>query len=218
MADVIWLTRHGSRQDFIDPEWHRTAERRHDPPLSAEGLFQVQQLATRLEPEGITGIFSSPFLRCVQTAAPIADRLHLPIRLEPGFSEWLNPDWFPSSPEILPLDTIVQQFPAIEADYSPQVFPSYPENGETVLRRTGEAATGIATKYPGELLFVGHGATVYGSLFGLLGQSFAELERTLGAIHYCCLFRLQRTNGVWALDLRGDTSHLAEGTGGERFH
>ncbi|RPJ62425.1 MAG: histidine phosphatase family protein [Acidobacteria bacterium] len=218
MADVIWLTRHGSRQDFVDADWHKTAERPHDPPLSAEGLVQAEQLAWRLEPEGITAVFSSPFLRCLQTAAPVANRLRLPIRVEPGFSEWLNPDWFPAPPQILPREAMVEHFPVVARDYSPQVHPTYPEDGETVLRRTAEAATGIAQAYPGTVLYVGHGATVYGSLYGLLGQSFAELERTLGAIHYCCLFRVERRNGAWVLGLCGDTSHLGEGKGGERFH
>ncbi|MFB3904418.1 MAG: histidine phosphatase family protein [Acidobacteriota bacterium] len=218
MADVIWLTRHGSRQDFVDPEWHKTAERRHDPPLSAKGLAQAGQLADRLEREGITAIFSSPFLRCLQTAASVAARVGLPIHVEPGFSEWLNPDWFPSSPKILTLEALIQEFPAVAADYSPQVRPAYPEDGETVLRRTAEAATKIAGKYKGTLLYVGHGATVYGSLFGLLGQSFAELEKTLGAIHYCSLFRLEHGNEAWRLNLCGETSHLSEGKGGERFH
>jgi len=218
MADVIWLTRHGSRQDFVDAEWHKTAERPHDTPLSPEGSVQAERLAKRLKSEGITSIFCSPFLRCVQTAAPVADRLHLPIRVEPGFSEWLNPDWFPTPPETLSFEKLAREFAAIDPDYSPQVRPSYPENGETVLRRTAEAATGIAQKYPGRLLYVGHGATVYGSVFGLLGQSFPELERTLGAIHYCSLFRLERKNGTWLLDLCGDISHLEEGKGGERFH
>lgn len=218
MADVIWLARHGSRQDFVDPAWHQTADRPHDPPLSEEGLIQVRQLAKRMQPEGISAIFSSPFLRCIQTAAPIAELLNLPICVEPGFSEWLNPDWFPTAPQILSLEALMKNYAAIDRDYSPRVRPSYPENGETVLQRTAEAATGIARAYPGRLLYVGHGATIYGSAFGLLGQSFADLERKLGAIHYCSLFRLVRGSRTWELDLCGDTSHLKEGKGGERFH
>src|SRR5512143_1584332 len=124
MADVIWLTRHGSRQDFVDAEWHKTAERPDDPPLSSEGMSQASRLARRLENEGITAIFSSPFLRCVQTAARIADRLHLPIQIEPGFSEWLNPDWFPAAPRIVPLDELAGQYPTISRDYSARVRPA----------------------------------------------------------------------------------------------
>lgn len=218
MADVIWLARHGSRQDFVDPDWHQTAVRPHDPPLSDEGRIQAGQLAHRLETEGINAIFSSPFLRCIQTAAAVAERLGLPIHVEPGFSEWLNPDWFPAAPQILPLDKLIKEYPAIAADYTPRVRPSYPEDGETVLRRTAEAASSIAQAYEGRLLYVGHGATVYGTVFGLLGQSFSELERTLGAIHYCSLFRLASQDSGWILDLCGDTSHLSEGKGSERFH
>ncbi|HXK60896.1 MAG TPA: histidine phosphatase family protein [Acidobacteriota bacterium] len=218
MAEVIWLTRHGSRQDFVDPNWSKTAQRVHDPPLSDEGVVQARQLADRLSREAIGRLFSSPFLRCIQTAEAVAARLNLPIHVEYGFSEWLNPDWFSSEPEILTFDRLCAEFPAVDPHYVSRVRPVYPETGEGVLRRTAEAAIGIAETYEGELLFVGHGATIYGSLVGLLGHNFDELRNRLGPIHYCCLFKLIRQNDGWMIDLQADTSHLSAGKGGERFY
>ena len=68
MTQTIWIARHANRLDFVSPDWFLTAERRYDPPLSDDGLVQASQLAQRLKNENITAIFSSPFLRTVQTA------------------------------------------------------------------------------------------------------------------------------------------------------
>jgi broad specificity phosphatase PhoE len=46
-----------------------------------------------LKKEKIAHIFASPFLRTVQTANAVAEMLNLPIKLETGLSEWLNPVW-----------------------------------------------------------------------------------------------------------------------------
>jgi hypothetical protein len=37
---AIYVTRHGEREDFKNKQWRETAERPHDPPLSADGLTQ----------------------------------------------------------------------------------------------------------------------------------------------------------------------------------
>lgn len=41
-------------------------------PLSKKGLKQAEELVSILEPFPVTAIFSSPFLRCVQTVVPLA--------------------------------------------------------------------------------------------------------------------------------------------------
>jgi phosphohistidine phosphatase SixA len=41
-------------------------------PLSKKGFKQAEQLVSVLEPFPISAIFSSPFLRCVQTVEPLA--------------------------------------------------------------------------------------------------------------------------------------------------
>ena len=78
----IWLLRHGERYDCTDPKWKATAKRPHDPHLSRAGLAQgyaagrlIHQHA--LEHCGVEhladiAIYTSPFLRCVQTAKSIS--------------------------------------------------------------------------------------------------------------------------------------------------
>jgi broad specificity phosphatase PhoE len=218
MAETIWIARHGSRQDFVDPEWHKSAVRPYDPPLSAAGFRQAERVAERLKNERISGVFSSPFLRCIQTAAIVAASLRLPVRIEQGLSEWLNPEWFPSQPQVLKQEEILQNFQVVDPYYRSRVSARYPETGDQVLARTGAAIRELAVSFPGTLLVVGHGATVYGGIVGMSGRSFEETVRLLGPVHYCCLSKLVKSNGLWNIECAADVSHLAEGEGGERFY
>ncbi|RPI22649.1 MAG: histidine phosphatase family protein [Acidobacteria bacterium] len=218
MVETVWLARHGSRLDFVDPQWRKSAERPHDPPLSPDGLVQGKQLGARLKNEEITQIFSSPFLRCVMTADIAARQLAGSVKIESGFSEWLNADWFSSPPALLPLEELERKFPSIDNRYSSRVEPSYPETGEMVLERTGKAIEAVAREHEGAILVVGHGATVYGSLVRLLGFSMDQTSKILGEVHYCCLCKLSHGAGSWRLDLAADVSHLETRSGGDRFH
>lgn len=51
---------------------------------------------------------------------------------------------------------------------------------------------------------VRHGASVYGATCSLMGEA-VEVHRVL-----CCLVKLVRQDGAWALELNGDTSHLSQ--------
>ncbi len=118
MARAIWIVRHASRLDFEDPTWFRSARRPHDPPLSPRGGAEARLLARRLASEPVAHLFASPFLRAVETAAPLAETLGLPIALEPGLSEWLNAAWFPREPSTLPLEDLARRFPCIDRAYA----------------------------------------------------------------------------------------------------
>jgi probable phosphoglycerate mutase len=74
------LVRHG-RPDEDD------RERPHDPSLRADGVAQAQAVAGRLALEGITRIVSSPMARAMQTAAPLAEKLGLPVEIIDGWAE-----------------------------------------------------------------------------------------------------------------------------------
>ncbi len=206
MSQTIWIARHGNRIDFVNPAWFDTAERPYDPHLSDDGKVQAQQLANRLGTEKITHIFTSPFLRTVQTANYVAEALNLPLKLEWGLCEWLNPEWIATDPETLTAEALRQQFPQIDPTYQTQPT-SYPESWENCLQRTRETAQRLVDAFPHEdLLFVGHGASVLGSAMALvptLKQS--DLKASL-----CCLFKLVRQGSDWRVELNGDTSHLSQ--------
>lgn len=206
MSQIVWIARHANRLDFVNPEWFNTAERRYDPPLSADGFLQAQELAERLKGERISHIFTSPFLRTVQTANQVAEILDLPLKLEWGLCEWLNPEWMTEMPETLPREVLAEEFPRIDLSYHPRVMPKYPESDESCVQRAGETARQLADEFSGEILLVGHGASVIGATMGLAVDA-AETELSAGL---CCLYKLVRQGETWDMELKGDRSHLRE--------
>lgn len=196
----LWILRHARRRDFDDPGWAATAPRPHDPPLSEAGRAQAAALARSLETEGIHRLFASPFLRCVETAAPLAERLALPIRIEPGLSEWLNREWFAEPPELLPPQERLCRFPRIDPHYRPRGGARYGESGTEALARSGVVARRLVAETGGSLALVGHGASVRGALAALLEVDPAEAPE----LGYAAAARLRRRGAGWRLaELRG---------------
>ncbi|MHC5857037.1 histidine phosphatase family protein [Nostoc sp.] len=205
MSQIVWIARHANRLDFVNPDWFLTAERRYDPPLSDDGTLQAQQLARRLKKENIGHIFASPFLRTVQTANAVAEMLKLPIKLETGLSEWLNPVWMTEEPERLSTPALAELFPRIDTSYTSRIAAKYPETHEKVRERSGQTARCLATEFfPEDILLVAHGASVLGGAMGLVG----EIAKTEVKASLCSLVKVVRQEPEWLLELTGDTSHL----------
>ena len=78
----LYLVRHakaGERRLWDDDDIDR--------PLSAKGWKQSELLAKRLARLDVSGLHSSPYLRCVQTLEPLARRLKRPIVVEQRLRE-----------------------------------------------------------------------------------------------------------------------------------
>ncbi|MEH1886217.1 histidine phosphatase family protein [Nostoc sp.] len=205
MSQIVWIARHANRLDFVNPDWFLTAERRYDPPLSDDGMLQAQQLARRLKKEKIGQIFASPFLRTVQTANAVAEMLNLPIKLETGLSEWLNPVWMTEEPERLSTPALAKLFPRIDNSYTSRIAAKFPETHEKVRERSGQTARCLATEFfPEDILLVAHGASVLGGAMGLVG----DIAKTEVKASLCSLVKVVRQDPEWLLELTGDTSHL----------
>jgi broad specificity phosphatase PhoE len=202
MLENIWIARHGNRYDFVYPEWFLTAWRRYDPPLSDDGIIQAQNLATRLKSENIAHIFSSPFLRCLQTVYPLAEMLNIPLNLENGLGEWLNQDWMTETPLLHTKEELSINYPLINWDYSPLVIPEYPESETTVIKRVGDTIEKLLTQYSDNILIVGHSITVLATIRFLL-HSDMEIKPSLGS-----LTKLVKKSNKWQIELNCDTSHL----------
>ena len=203
MPRTVWIARHGNRIDFVNPAWFDTAQRPYDPNLSEDGQIQAEQLANRLVGEGITQIIASPFLRTVQTAHAVAKKLDLPLKLDWGLGEWLNPEWM-SCPETLSPEFLAKKFPKIDLSH-PLGVPNYPETWKVCLQRTAETSQRLVNKFPEDnLLFVGHGASVLGTAMGLI----PTLEEMDIKASLCCLVKIVKNGEEWQLELNGDTSHL----------
>lgn len=214
MPRVLWITRHANRQDFVDPEWSKTADRPHDPGLSHDGVTQAQQLAQRLTQTDIRRIVASPFLRTVQTAHAVAEAMGESLWLEPGLGEWLNPDWFAESPTILPPERLADRFDRVDLTHSPCRTPTFPESRDAMFERIGTAARCLVRRYDDadEMLIVGHGATVQGVLLGLVEDDVPDAGCPLASVT-----KLVRRNGAWQIALRNDTAHLDGTEAADRF-
>jgi broad specificity phosphatase PhoE len=81
------LMRHGQSEFNL----HFTATRRDpgiaDPRLTPEGQAQAERAAAALAAQDIRRIIASPYTRALQTAAPIAAALNLPVQVNPAIRE-----------------------------------------------------------------------------------------------------------------------------------
>ncbi|MEM7595283.1 MAG: histidine phosphatase family protein [Cyanobacteria bacterium P01_A01_bin.83] len=205
MHQTVWIARHGNRLDFVNPEWFNTAARRYDPPLSEDGFVQAAELGQRLKFEQIDEIFSSPFLRTIQTANEVAQVLQLPIKLEAGLSEWHNQAWMSESPEIHPQDFLAREYPLIDWEYQSCQHPQYPESAAEVDQRVAATVQHLTAKFTTNILIVGHGASVFGATKGLVPDA-PEFRVPL-----CSLTKVVRTPDCsWELELCADTSYLSQ--------
>ena len=81
-ADVIYLVRHAKAGERR--VWEGDDEAR---PLSKHGWKQSEAIAKRLGVKGATALYSSPYVRCVQTLEPLAGRLGFEIQTDGRLSE-----------------------------------------------------------------------------------------------------------------------------------
>lgn len=213
MADTVWIARHGNRQDFVNPDWMKTARRPYDPGLSDDGVVQAHRLAERLGEERIGAVFASPFLRTIETANAVANVLDVPMYIEPGISEWFNPEWFPAAPETAPAEELVARFPRIDLSYTSQFRPHYPETESEAMLRSAEAAHAIAAEFDEPFALIGHGVSVAGVAKGL------DEDAVIRECGMCCLFKLtRRSEETWKMELCADVSHLEEVVAANRFN
>ena len=81
-ADTIYLVRHA-----------KAGERRLwdgediDRPLSKRGRRQSIAVAERLARKGVTALYSSAYVRCVQTLEPLGELIDREVQIEPRLSE-----------------------------------------------------------------------------------------------------------------------------------
>ncbi len=73
MAYDVYLIRHFEKQSQPD-----------DPALTSEGHWRAKQLVSKLENVDIKHIYSTPYNRTQQTAAPLASRLNVKVKTYSG--------------------------------------------------------------------------------------------------------------------------------------
>ena len=190
---TIWLIRHADRLDFIQPEWFDTAVYPYDPPLAPSGFNRARLLAQELSQASIRQIFTSPFLRTIQTADPLARVLSVPIQLEWGLSEWLCQDWTPALPETTPIDDLIRDYPGIDRSYRSLVLPCYPETAAELDARLAILAQKLVQNNPENILAIAHKGSVLGIAAALTGNAdWRTQDLPCGGV-----IKLIHTAGCW---------------------
>ena len=215
-VQTIYVLRHGDRVDFSlgSEKWKEIARRVNDPPLSADvGAAQVVDLHAhfralvsngyiaseadtdvehaKAEDVKITKIVTSPFLRCIQTANPIAQALDLPLCVENSLWEVVFTD------EVMPsLEERACYYPRIDLQhkscFQPEPKEPFPE---AALERYGKAAFALEERYMNQgassedgLVICTHAAGVVSVVSALLRRPAHEVNAAMP----CGLYRLQR--------------------------
>jgi broad specificity phosphatase PhoE len=167
---TVLLIRHAHRLDFIQPQWFETAAYPYDPPLSALGWQQALELSPKLLHLPIQRIFTSPYLRTLQTAYPLGRSLGLKLCIENGLREWLHPQWSPALPETLPLAEKILQVPNIDLEHSGVFQPLYPESLLAVNIRSRQVAEILVGQADACIAIVAHKHTLMGILMAMLPE------------------------------------------------
>ena len=77
-------------EDMEQSEFWTQSQRVYDPPITERGVEQAKQAAGRLAAvhakSPFACVFSSPLVRCIQTAVTVAHELGLPVRIVRGLA------------------------------------------------------------------------------------------------------------------------------------
>ncbi len=180
-----------------------------DIPLNDVGLRQAQRVGAALADEHIDAIHSSDLARALQTAEPLAQRLGLPIGLEPGLRERCFGVF-----QGLTFDEVKARWPD-ESRRWRQREPDFAPEGAESLRvfaaRAVAAAALIAAAHAGQtVVIVTHGG-VLDSLYRAAARVGLQSSRSW-LLANAGINRLLYTQQGFTLVGWADTGHLDDAT------
>ncbi|MCK5672025.1 MAG: histidine phosphatase family protein, partial [Spirochaetales bacterium] len=189
--------------DFSDPHWRETAENPYNPPLATVGFEQASETAERLKDEKIDHIIASPFLRTIQTANIIAEKLGKKVILETGLSEWLSLKDFDFRPILDDPYDLVREYPFIDPESGHLDNTAYPEDSDSLDKRIDKTISEIITKYRTNILLISHGSpikSIFKTLVGYNSEKYSSM---------CSVSLFHYKSGNWKLEIHDDSRHLS---------
>jgi probable phosphoglycerate mutase len=165
----VLLVRHGESQP-ADPERPFPLTGGHgDPPLDRVGVEQAERLADRLAGEHLAMIYVTTLQRTAQTAAPLAQRLGIEPRIEPGLREVFLGDWEGGLFRVKAAERDPAFVRAMEEERWDPIPGAEPQ--QVFAARVAAAMSRIAAAHPDErVVAVTHG--------GVIGQILATATRS----------------------------------------
>ncbi|MFJ7491667.1 bifunctional RNase H/acid phosphatase [Streptomyces sp. NPDC097727] len=199
------LLRHG--ETALTPEKRFSGSGGSDPELSATGRHQAERIAQSLAARGtIEEIVSSPLRRCRETAAAVAARLGLEVRIEDGLRETDFGAW-----EGLTFAEVRERYgPDLDAWLgSAKAAPT--GGGESfaeVARRVAATRDRLTARYAGRtVLLVTHVTpikTLVRLALGAPPEAMFRMELSAASVSAVAYY----SDGNVSLRLLNDTSHL----------
>lgn len=143
--------------------------------LSPLGVRQAADAAARLAALPVRAVWSSPLVRALRTAAPIAARHGLPVRVDPALGEWaLLTRW-----RGVGWDDLDQHFPGELGAYlaDPTDLPFSDESLVQLAERM--AATAVSHLHTGDgvTVIVSHQDPIHAAVRLLTGEGFDDFRR-----------------------------------------
>jgi len=136
-----------------------------NPHLSEEGIEQAKRLPDALARFPITRLVSSPQLRSLQTAQPVADARGLPVEIDERLAEYDR-----DMEHYIPIEQNAAEFPDELARLASGHLPSSVDETAFLARIDAGIRDLVAAGEHGETIAVfTHGGVINGLLHGILG-------------------------------------------------
>jgi len=135
-----------------------------DPELSEEGIEQAKRLPDALARFPVTRLVSSPQVRAVQTAQPVADALGLTIEIDGRLAEYDR-----DMAHYIPIEQIAAEFPEELTRLASGHLPSSVDE-PAFLARINEAVRDLAAggEHEDTVAVFSHGGVINGLLHSIL--------------------------------------------------
>jgi 2,3-bisphosphoglycerate-dependent phosphoglycerate mutase len=201
-ADIL-LIRHGQSEPYVPGTPFPLVEGHADPGLTPGGQEQARRLADRLATARIDAIYVSTLRRTAQTAAPLAARLGLAPKVEPGLREVHLGDWEGGEYR----QRVAERDPVVRQVFERERWEVIPgaETSASLAARVRAAIERLTAAHSGHRLAVFTHGGVIGQALALASGSrpFAFLSADNGSIS-----RLVVTGQHWIVRGFNDTAHL----------
>ncbi len=202
-ATDLLLVRHGASEAYVDGTPFPLVDGHGDPPLSAEGMAQAEQVCARLAGAGVDAIYATSLRRTVQTAAPLAGRLGLDVQVEADLREVHLGEWEGG----IFRKNVADGHPVSLRMFEEERWDVIPgaESSAALAARVSAAIGRLAAAHPGQRV----AAFTHG---GVIGQALAYASGSrpfsfLGAEN-TSISRLVIVGGRWIVRGFNDTAHL----------